>query len=267
MNLFEMINEMLNNNKSFVVCTVAGVSGSTPGKIGFKMIVNNDGSTIGTVGGGELEVRVKNDALKRLNDNQSGLNEYILSNKENILKENKDVVPMMCNGKVVILYETFGRNPSVYIFGGGHVGSALVNVLAKLNYHVVIIDNRPEFAAVEKHPNAAEVINEDYINYSEKFEPPADSYAVVMTHGHNYDFEVAKRLYERNLPLKYIGVIASKHKAADLKDKLIADLGSSIDFKNFHSPIGLKIGGDTAEEIAISIAAEMQSVRYDKQIN
>ncbi|MCK5087146.1 MAG: XdhC family protein, partial [Melioribacteraceae bacterium] len=87
-----------------------------------------------------------------------------------------------------------------------------------------------------------------------------------LTHGHNYDYIIMKELYERNIEAKYIGIIASNNKAAELKGKLKNDLGENINLDILHTPIGLPIGGDSASEIALSIAAEIQLVRYGKSL-
>lgn len=97
-----------------------------------------------------------------------------------------------------------------------------------------------------------------------EFTPPPKSFAVILTHGHKSDYEILKSIYERQLDFKYVGVIASKSKASAMIHDLKEDLSNDIDLSNLHMPIGLKIGGNTAEEIALSIAAEMQSIKYSQ---
>ncbi len=94
--------------------------------------------------------------------------------------------------------------------------------------------------------------------------PPDDSYFIILTHGHAYDYEIAKNIYLKKRNFPYVGVIASKSKAAGIVNKIKEELGKDIDLSNFHSPVGLKIGGSTAEEIALGIAAEIQSVYYKR---
>ncbi len=265
MSIHEKLFQLEKGNRSFVLATVVNISGSVPGKIGFKMITEADGTTAGTVGGGALEVKVKEESLKRLISNESGTNEYLLSDRELYPTDNTEVICMSCNGKVWIYYEVHGSLPSVYIFGGGHVGNALLKYLAPLGYHRILIDNRIEFASFEKNPDASEIIHEDYFKYASEFTPLPNPYFVLLTQGHKFDYLVLKALYERKIDHKYIGVISSKSKARDIMTRLQEELGTGIDTPRLFMPVGLKLGGNTAAEIALCIAAEMQAVRYGKE--
>jgi len=143
------------------------------------------------------------------------------------------------------------------------VGRALIHHLSPLNYHIVLIDNREEYANEIENPFANEIEFMDYLEYAERFNPVNDEFAVILTHGHKFDYGILKILYERKLNFKYVGVISSKSKAQNMKTKLKEDLGEGLDISNLHSPIGLKIGGDSAHEIAVSITAEIQKTRYE----
>jgi xanthine dehydrogenase accessory factor len=266
MNLYDQISYLEKSNQSFVVATVVNTEGSVPGKVGFKMIIKGDGTTIGTVGGGAVEVEVIKEAGMRLSKDESGIKEYLLSDNPELNESNITVIPMKCSGKSSIYFEVHGQLTPVYIFGGGHVGHALLHYLAPLNYHTVLIDNRRDFATPEKNPDALEYIFKEYSDYVRGFVPEGGSFAVILTHSHKYDYEILRTIYERKLKLKYIGVIASKSKAAVMIGDLKKDLDPKPDLSNLHTPVGLKIGGNTAEEIALSIAAEIQSVKYGENI-
>ncbi len=262
MSIYEEIARLEKENRPFVVATVVEQKGSVPGKVGFKIVVSEDGGTTGTVGGGAIEQEVIREALQRLRENRSGMQEYLLSKNKTEAPGDARVVPMMCNGKVWVYYEVHGALPTVYVFGGGHVGQALLYFLKPLGYHRVLIDNREEFATPEKNPHASEWIYRDYEEYARSFRPAPGSFAVILTHGHVHDHAIARALFERQLDLSYVGVIASRNKAANLRKQLREELGPETDLSRLHSPIGLKIGGSTAAEIALSIAAEIQAVRY-----
>ncbi len=264
MNLYKEILELEKNNQPFVITTVVSTSGSVPGKVGFKMLIKNDGTTIGTVGGGAIEVEVIKEATKRLSTGESGTKEYLLSDNESLEKTDATVVPMKCSGQTAVYYEVHGSLTTIYIFGGGHVGHALLYYLAPLGFHTILIDNRKEFASSEKNPFAKEIIYKEYSDFINEFTPPAKSFAVMLTHGHKYDYEILKSIYKRQLDFKYVGVIASKSKASAMIHDLKEDMSNDIDLSNLHMPIGLKIGGNTAEEIALSIAAEIQSIKYSQ---
>lgn len=262
MNIFEKAAELTKQNKPFVLATVINTEGSTPGKVGFKMIIENENTTYGTIGGGEIEREVIFEAIRRMKTRESGTVEYVLSGDAPIQAEAK-VLSMSCSGRCWIYYEVFGQKPVVYVFGGGHVGQALLKQLSLLNFHKILIDNRAEFANKEKNPFADEIILSDYSEYAYTFSPPEDAFIVVMTHGHSHDFDVIEQIYARNLRVRYIGVIASKSKAQKLKNQ-IREVFGEVDLSNLHSPIGLDIGGETPQEIALSIAAEMQAELYRK---
>lgn len=266
MSILEQMSEMEKKNQPFAVAMVVKTSGSVPGKVGFKMLVDATGKSSGTVGGGELEQRVIAECLSRLNEGESGMQEYILREKpgDKAQAGEAEIVPMMCNGRVLIYYEVFRNRTPVYIFGGGHVGQALSAILANLGYHLVLVDNREDFVTGETNPHFHERHLAQYPDFAREFSPPPDSFVVIMTQGHSYDYETLREIWKRNLPLKYIGVIASKSKSAGLIKNLQRDFGGKIDLTRLYSPIGLDIGGNTESEIALSIAAEIQAVRFGK---
>jgi len=262
MDIVQKIFEMNNENIPFVVATVISTKGSAPGKVGFKMLVEADRRAEGTVGGGAIEERVKDDALQALAEGKSVTKDYLLSDKVEEKDNEITVVPMKCQGKVSLFYEVYNSMPTVYVFGGGHVGQALLKVLRDLNYYSILVDNRKEYADKDINSYASKIIHTDYIEYSNKFNPSNDSFIVILTHGHSYDYEILHALYKRKIEARYIGAIASASKARELKSKLVKELGETIDVEKIHAPIGMKIGGTTAAEIAVSICAEIQSIRY-----
>jgi xanthine dehydrogenase accessory factor len=262
MNIYEEILELEKNNRPFVIATVVNTNGSAPGKIGFKMLIKNDAAAIGTVGGGAIEVEVIKEAVKRLSNGKSGTKEYLLSDNESLENSNATIVPMKCSGQISVYFEVHGSLTTIYIFGGGHVGHALLYYLAPLGFHTILIDNRKNFASAAKNPLAHEIAYKEYSEYVKEFTPAQNSFAVILTHGHKYDYEIVKKIYERKLSFKYVGIIASRSKASAMIHDLKAELGDNINLSNLHMPVGLKIGGNTAEEIALSITAEIQSIKY-----
>ena len=265
MDIYSKIIELKKENRNFVTVSVVKSKGSTPGKAGFKMIVDHEGKTYGTVGGGALEMEAIQESKRLMaSGNENLLKEYLLINDDTIADQNATTVPMSCNGRIWLYYE-FERNlPVVYIFGGGHVGEALIEIMGKLKYHIILIDNLQELF-VKNKAKGINCIYMEYKDFVEQFVPADDSYFVVVTYGHLFDYEILKTLYSRNLVKKYIGVIASRAKAAAMINNLKSEIDANIDLSKLHMPIGLKIGGDTAYEIALSVAAEIQSVRYEKE--
>ena len=143
----------------------------------------------------------------------------------------------------------------VYLFGGGHVGQELCPVLSHVGFRVVLFDNRPQAALPERFPQAVRIILGDYRNIFEHVTVTDRDCVVIMTPGHQSDFEVLSQVL--TTPASYVGCIGSRHKAAATRERL-AGLGfSPADMDRVHSPIGLPIGGETPAEIAISIAAQL----------
>ena len=271
MDINEKIFRLSKNNLPFVSATVVKTSGSTPGKIGFKILVEKDGSKTGTVGGGFLEKDVVNECLLRIKSQESGVKEYLLSEAGDAGDSKGGhghetvVAPMICGGSVWIYFEAARAKIPAHIFGAGHVGTALCHFLAPMNYHITLLDNRTDMADKEQNRNVDEMIFSDYQTFCDSFDPPKDSFVVIMTHGHEHDYQILSSLYKKKHPLKYIGVIASRAKAAAMVKKLRDEMGRDLDISNLHTPIGLDIGGNSAAEIALAIAAEMQAVQYGRQ--
>ena len=266
MNIYEKIMEFKRNNESFAVVTVVKAAGSTPGKPGFKMAVDSGGAAYGTVGGGAIEKEAIEEAKKLLtSDGGNTLKEYILNKDENIVKEDIKVVPMSCCGSVTLFYEIEKSASTIYIFGGGHVGQALISILSGLDFNTVAIDNRKDIKEKLDSVKIKAYLSE-YKEFAETFNPADDSYFVILTYGHIHDYEILKVLYERRLVKKYVGVIASKNKAKEMIQSLKKDISADIDLSLLHTPIGIKLGGNSASEIALSIAAEIQSVKYGRKI-
>ncbi len=266
MDIYEKILDLKQNNKNYVLVTVVKSIGSTPGKCGFKMIVDNEGKTFGTVGGGAIENEALSEAKRLItSDSKNILKEYALNKDEKLVDNDITIVPMSCCGKVTLFYEVEKNASTLYIFGGGHIGSALIDIAVNLKYNIVLVDNRKEICEKYFALNINRV-NSDYKEYAETFNPEPDSYFVIVTYGHAFDYDILYALYKRDLVKKYAGVIASKNKAKEMIKNLKADLGENLDLSMLHTPIGLKIGGDTAAEIALSIAAEIQAVKYENNV-
>ncbi len=158
-------------------------------------------------------------------------------------------------GEVSWYAEPISQSGHVYVFGGGHVSSELVPVLAHVGFSVVVFEDREEFADPERFSGVAETILGDFTKIGEKITFTEQDYVVIMTRGHQADFEVLAQVLK--LPLSYIGCIGSRKKIAVTKERLTALGYPENIYDRVHSPIGLSIGAETPAEIAISIAGEM----------
>ena len=254
----------LSRGERVVLCSILASSGSVPRGAGAKMAVFEDGRVLGTIGGGAVErlsIQRAQDALKNGGSNE--LKSYNLHPSE------VASTGMICGGAVTVYFqfstkavwkngiyvEPLCHAGSVYIFGGGHVGRALVPVLATVGFRVVMYDNREELAKKENYPMASEVIFGSFSDISGKVALTANDYAVVMTPGHQADYEILSQVLKSSAT--YIGCIGSRTKVAKTRERLKRDGYTEEDIARVHAPIGLPILAETPEEIAISIAAEM----------
>lgn len=252
MSIYNKILKIQRSGKSAVLATVVKSIGSAPRKEGAKMLVHADGSIDGTIGGGAVEKAVIEEALKIMGSSQTRLLDYDLG---------KDLA-MSCGGKMSIFLESLAPQPQLFIFGAGHIGRALTKIARMLNFQVTVIDNRPEFANSERLPEASTIIADDYGNALNKIEFPPDSYIVLVTHRHAHDQMILEHCV--NLPFKYLGMIGSRNKVKKAFDLLREKGVPEETISRIHSPIGLDIGADTPEEIAVAIAGELIGVRSGK---
>jgi xanthine dehydrogenase accessory factor len=161
-------------------------------------------------------------------------------------------------GKLDCFLEPILSRPRVYLFGGGHVCLPLAQVVKMLGFALTVVDDRPEFANRRRFPQADEVEVRDFARAWDQ-PPGPDSYLVIITRGHVYDKEVLAQALRSQA--RYVGMIGSRRKRALIYQKLLEEGFSQADLDRVHSPIGLDIGAETPEEIAVSIAAELVQVR------
>ena len=164
--------------------------------------------------------------------------------------------PALCGGWLAVPMVRAGR---VYIFGGGHVSRALVPAIAAVGFRPVVYDDRPEFAAPALFPQAEAVLTGDFKDIGRQIVLTADDYVVVMTRGHQADYEVLEQTLRSGV--KYLGCIGSRRKLALCEERLLAAGFTAEEYARVHAPIGLPIGAETPEEIAVSVTAQLIAVR------
>ena len=261
MDIFKLINEYKQKNISLMAVTAVKKEGAGPVEVGKKMIVLADGKSIGTVGGGAIEYYAQKKAIELLKDKSSLLETYVLDEGK-VIPEGR-TLPMVCGGIVSLFYEYIGPKATIYIFGAGHVGQALVNVLKTMNYHVTVIDERKE--VIEKFVNADILVNEPFTHFIEKDVLKDGDYIIVCTPSHKYDYHVINKILEKKIKPKYLGMLCSPDKIKAYLKSTYETFGKDIDLSFFYSPIGLDTGGMTPEEIAISISAEILVISNGKK--
>lgn len=233
----------------FVVATVIGTRGSTPRKVGAKMVVVGDGRTFGTVGGGAVEARVIERAREVLRSPEVARFEWRLGSEE--------AGEMPCGGAMEFLLEPFAVRPRAFVFGAGHVGQALTRVLTWLRFDVTVVDPRADLMTKERLPGAR-LVREDSAKAAAQLDIGPDAFCVVATPSHAFDLETMKVLMRR--PMRYLGLMASKKKKQEVFQALREEGVTEDALARVHCPVGLPIKAETPEEIAVSIAAEMVSV-------
>ena len=167
--------------------------------------------------------------------------------------------PVLTDGEKQYYTEPLVRAGKAYIFGGGHVAQELVPVLARVGFTVVVYEDRENFAKAELFPEADDIVLHDFAKISEKITVGRTDYVVIMTRGHQMDYDVLEQTLRT--PARYIGCIGSARKLAATKQRLIGAGVPEAAFERLHSPIGLKIMAETPAEIAVSVAAEMIQFR------
>lgn len=222
------------------------------------MLVYPDGNTSGTVGGGLLEANVREEALRCLRDRKPKLMEYTLD------EESADGLGVLCGGKVKIFVEPIQRTPMLYVFGGGHIAVPLVQFAKSLEFSVVVVDDREEFASKERFPVADEVKLGDFAGVTRSIEFREGDSAVVITRGHEHDETVLKECLSKDRLPEYLGMIGSRDKIARTFSHLREQGVSEQLLARVRAPVGLDIGARSPAEIALSIMAEIVAYQYGK---
>ena len=239
--------------QSFAVATVVeSTIRGTPRKAGAKMIVLKDGTIFGTIGGGRNEKAAIEACKEVIRANQAKLVTY-----ENFGKVGQSV----CGGKYSVFIEPYAGTRQMIICGGGHIALPL-SVLAKmLNFEVTVIDNRKEFSSKKRFPHVDKIIFNDHAKAFENVSITPFTYIVIVTHGNEHDLKCLKKVISSQSP--FIGVVTSHTKRLRLTKALEEGNFAPKDIERIKMPVGIDIGAQTPEEIAISICAEIIS-EYNK---
>ena len=254
MSMFEIYQELmrlLSEGRSAVLATIISSEGSTPREAGAKMLIREDGTFIGTIGGGGIEQQVLKKAAQILT---SGRTE-----RPNFNLTGEDKTAMICGGSMEIFLEPVLPRETLYLFGAGHVSQSVAKVGNMLRLRSVIVDPRAEFNNAERFPQADLLVVEEYPRAFSELKIDKESYIIICTPQHISDEECLELALRTEA--KYIGMIGSKRKVKEVKEHLLKKGVPVEKLDLVHSPIGLEIGAETPQEIAISIVAEIVKVR------
>jgi xanthine dehydrogenase accessory factor len=255
--VFAALGEALTHGEEVALVTIVSANGSTPQRVGAKMLVYADGRIVGTIGGGCYENEALWKAREVLKTRKPVTVRYELA--DDFAAESG----LICGGQMEVFIEPIEPSPTVYIFGAGHVGQFVARVAHDAGFRVHVVDDREKFANRERFPDAAEIVVDDIPTWLANTTIPASAYAVVVTRGHRHDLDTLRALAPRSL--RYLGLIGSRAKVKRIYDVLVEDGTVGIEqLKNVHAPIGLDIGAVTPQEIAVAIVAELIAVRRGK---
>jgi xanthine dehydrogenase accessory factor len=251
--IYEEIVRLRQQGRRAAVATIVNVRGSIPSFQTAKMLVRDDGSIVGTVGGGCVEAEVWQAAR-----------EVIESEKPRTLKFDLNQNPkydtgLVCGGTLEIFVEPVLPIPLLYLFGAGHVAHAIYKVARLAGFDVIVTDDRETYASPERFPDVRAIHADDFEKTLAQLEPNENSYIAIVTRGHRDDMRVLA--WAVNTSARYIGMIGSKRKTISIYRELQAQGIPAEKFERVHAPIGLDIGAITPEEIAVSVVAEMIAIR------
>jgi xanthine dehydrogenase accessory factor len=251
----QAIVDVLQNNKPAALATVVKTRGASPRNAGAKMLVYPDGTIVGSVGGGEMELRVIAAAKDALRDGQPRYLDMTLSNEQR-------GDPMICGGEMEIFVEPLLTAPTLVIVGAGHIGAAVAQLGKFLGFRIVVLDDRLEFVTPENFPHADERIAGDIVAKIRDIEITPQTYVVLVTRAHTLDAALLGAIVEKDAA--YIGMLGSQRRVLTVMDTLKHQGVSKAALARVHAPIGIEIHAETPEEIAVSILAEIIQIKRQK---
>jgi xanthine dehydrogenase accessory factor len=253
MDIYEELVRLRREGRKCAVATIVRVNGSIPSYQNAKLLVRDDGSMLGTVGGGCVEAEVWNAARDVMETEQPRMLDFSLG--QDAAYENG----LICGGQLNVYVEPIVPQPRAVIFGAGHVSKSLARVASLAGFAVTVADDRETFATAERFPDADAVIAAPYEEVLPKLDINSCCYLIIVTRGHRDDMRVLRLAVDT--PAKFIAMIGSKRKVINIVKELEKEGLPREKFERLTAPMGLDIGAVTPEEIAVSVVAEMIAVR------
>ena len=254
--VFSALSEALQQGEEVALVTIVASTGSTPQRVGAKMLVYADGRTVGTIGGGCYE----NEAFWKARE--AIKNRKPISLKFELNDDFAQESGLVCGGQMEVFVEPLEPSPELYVFGAGHVGYFVAKLAHEVAFKVHVVDDREKFANVERFGPGFDVIVDHIPTWLATHTLPPTAYAVIVTRGHTHDLDALRALTAS--PHRYLGLIGSKAKVKRIFDVLLEEGMQAESLKGIHAPIGLDIGAITPQEIAVSILAELIAVKHGK---
>jgi xanthine dehydrogenase accessory factor len=254
--IFQMVAEMIRRSEPGAMATVIRAERSVPRHAGSKMIVRADGSTAGSVGGGNLEAKVIEDALLSIADGQCRRVGFDLTGADGV-----------CGGNTEVFIEPILSRVPFIVMGAGHVGRAIMDLGVSLPYRFTAIDDRTDFLSdlVDVDTNLALVEDDQKaVGFTKPLEITSQTVVLICTRNHELDGEsldaVLAAEEAAGRQCAYIGMVGSRTKAAHVGRRYTQGTPRAERFRQVHTPVGLAIGAETPHEIAVSILAEVMAL-------
>jgi xanthine dehydrogenase accessory factor len=249
----EILKDFKTRQEPVALITVIKCLGSTPCVVSSRMIVTKDKKIFGTIGGGKLEFLAIDEAINAINENRIIELTYTLGPE----------FEQCCGGKVELIIEPMNQSPELFVFGAGHIGVEICNLLKEIPFKVNLIDSREhwfEQLQLGDHVHKIEVSITDFKTFKDAVNWGTNCYVLVLTHDHTIDFDIIALALQNET--KFLGLIGSKTKRVRFNNMLIKELNIEEGMANVVCPIGLELGGNTPKEIAISVVAQLIQVHY-----
>jgi len=253
MDIYEQIVQLRREGRRGAVATIINVRGSIPSFKTAKMLVRDDGSIVGTIGGGCVESDVWQAAREVMESEKPRTMSFDLNQNP------KYDTGLVCGGTLEVFIEPVLPPAVLYLFGSGHVAVNVCQAAAQAGFDVTVIDNGIAQALQERFPAAREFHTCDFDEAMAKLDPNESSYIVIVTRSHRDDMRILR--WAVGTRAGYVGMIGSKRKVIEIFKALQSEGLPAHLLDRVHAPIGIDIGAITPEEIAISITAELIAVR------
>jgi len=255
--IYEAAVELRKQGRKGALATIVNVRGSIPSFETAKMLVRDDGSIVGTIGGGCVEAEVWQAAREVMEQEKPRTLTFNLNN------DPKYDSGLVCGGTLDVFIEPVVPAAELYIFGAGHISLSLYKAARLAGFEITVVDDRESYSNRERFPEAKNVHADDFDIVMPQLNPGENSYVVIVTRGHRDDMRVLR--WAVGTRAKYIGMIGSQRKVLAIYKELQKEGIAREMLERVHAPVGLDIGAILPEEIAISIVAELIAVKRNSQ--
>jgi xanthine dehydrogenase accessory factor len=255
MDIYSEIVQLRRESRRGALATIINVRGSIPSFESAKMLVRDDGTIAGTIGGGCVEAEVWQAAKEVMQTEKPRTMTF------NLNQNPKYDTGLVCGGTLDVFIEPILPVPQLYLFGAGHVAHSLYRVARLAGFEVTLVDDRETYANRERFPDAKDIFADDYQRVLPQLTPSESSFIVIVTRGHHDDMRILRWVLEQPTDCRYIGMIGSERKFISVAKELEAQGVRRERLERVYSPLGIDIGAITPDEIAVAVVAEMIAVR------